>query len=94
MYHRIMQLVIVGVGYVGLVTGLSLAKLGHKISFLDTDKEKIETLNQGIAPFVEPEIEDYLLNSDIQKNVKFYDNYNNIKWDGIDIVIILSLIHI
>lgn len=88
MYHRIMQLVIVGVGYVGLVTGLSLAKLGNKISFLDTDKEKIETLNQGIAPFVEPEIEDYLLNSDIQKNVKFYDNYNNIKWDGIDIVLI------
>ena len=56
MYHQIMKLVIVGVGYVGLVTGLSLAKLGHKISFIDTDKEKINTLSQGLAPFIEPEI--------------------------------------
>jgi len=83
-----MKLVIVGVGYVGLVTGLSLAKLGHKISFIDTDKEKINTLSQGLAPFIEPEIEDYLLNSDIQKNIKFHDSYNNVKWDGVDIVLI------
>ena len=68
MYHQIMKLVIVGVGYVGLVTGLSLAKVGHKISFIDTDKEKIKTLNQGFTPFVEPEIEDYLSNADIKKN--------------------------
>ena len=88
MYHQIMKLVIVGVGYVGLVTGLSLAKLGHKISFIDTDKEKINTLSQGLAPFIEPEIEDYLLNSDIQKNIKFHDSYNNVKWDGVDIVLI------
>ena len=33
MYHQIMQLVIVGVGYVGLVTGYHLAKLGHKSKF-------------------------------------------------------------
>ncbi|RPG61820.1 MAG: UDP-glucose/GDP-mannose dehydrogenase family protein [Flavobacteriaceae bacterium TMED238] len=88
MYHQIMKLVIVGVGYVGLVTGLSLAKVGHKISFIDTDKEKIKTLNQGFTPFVEPEIEDYLSNADIKKNVKFYDSYDNVKWEGIDIVLI------
>ncbi len=83
-----MQLVIVGVGYVGLVTGLSLAKIGHKISFIDTDKDKINTLNQGIAPFVEPEIENYLLNSKIKQNVEFFDSYSNVKWDTIDVVLI------
>ncbi len=88
MYHQIMKLVIVGVGYVGLVTGLSLAKLGHKISFIDTDKEKINSLKHGRAPFVETKIDDYLLNSEIQQNVEFFDNYNNIKWDNIDVVLI------
>tara|TARA_X000000368_G_scaffold415333_1_gene406896 strand:- start:1275 stop:2465 length:1191 start_codon:yes stop_codon:yes gene_type:complete len=83
-----MKLVIVGVGYVGLVTGLSLAKLGHKISFIDTDKEKINSLKHGRAPFVETKIDDYLLNSEIQQNVEFFDNYNNIKWDNIDVVLI------
>ena len=83
-----MKLVIVGVWYVGLVTGLSLAKLGHKISFIDTDKEKINSLKDGRAPFVETKIDDYLLNSEIQQNVEFFDNYNNIKWDNIDVVLI------
>ncbi len=83
-----MQLVIVGVGYVGLVTGLSLAKLGNKVSFIDTDKDKINTLKHGQIPFVEPKIEDYLLNSEINKNVEFFDSYSNIKWDSIDVVII------
>jgi UDPglucose 6-dehydrogenase len=88
MYHQIMQLVIVGVGYVGLVTGLSLAKLGNKVSFIDTDKDKINNLKQGQIPFVEPGIEDYLLNSEINKNVEFFDSYSSIKWDSIDVVII------
>lgn len=83
-----MQLVIVGVGYVGLITGLSFAKIGYKISFIDTDKDKINSLNQQQAPFIEPELKDYLLNSEVQQNIKFFDNYNNIKWDTIDAVII------
>ena len=83
-----MQLVIVGVGYVGLVTGLSLAKLGHKISFIDTDEDKINSLNNGISPFFEPQLEDYLLNPVIQQNVNFFDSYSNINWDNIDVILI------
>ena len=83
-----MQLVIVGVGYVGLVTGLSLAKLGHKISFIDTDEDKINSLNNGISPFFEPQLEDYLLNPVIQQNVNFFDSYSNINWNNIDVILI------
>jgi len=83
-----MQLVIVGVGYVGLITGLSFAKIGYKVSFIDTDKDKINALNHYRPPFIEPELEDYLLNSKVQQNIQFFDNYNDIKWDVIDAVII------
>ena len=41
-----MNIVVIGVGYVGLVTGLSLVRLGNKITFLDTDLSKIQMLNQ------------------------------------------------
>ena len=83
-----MQLVIVGVGYVGLITGLSFAKIGYQVSFIDTDKDKINALNHYRPPFIEPELEDYLLNSKVQQNIQFFDNYNDIKWDVIDAVII------
>ena len=39
-----MKIVIAGVGYVGLVTGLGLAKLNNKIQFLDIDTNKIKNL--------------------------------------------------
>ena len=83
-----MQLVIVGVGYVGLITGLSFAKIGYKVNFIDTDKDKINALNHYRPPFIEPELEGYLLNSKVQQNIQFFDNYNDIKWDVIDAVII------
>ena len=60
-----MNVVVVGVGYVGLITGLSLAKLGNKVTFLDTDKSKIDKLTLGIATFEEPELEDYLNDFDL-----------------------------
>ena len=39
-----MNIIIVGVGYVGLVTGLCFAKLGHKVHFFDIDRDKINSL--------------------------------------------------
>ena len=35
-----MNIVIVGTGYVGLVTGVGLAELGNSVSFIDLDAEK------------------------------------------------------
>lgn len=52
-----MKVAIVGTGYVGLVTGISLASIGHIISCVDTDKNKVSLINQGKSPFYEPNIE-------------------------------------
>ena len=37
-----MNIVIVGTGYVGLVTGVGFAEQGHTVSFIDLDSSKIE----------------------------------------------------
>jgi UDPglucose 6-dehydrogenase len=48
------NIAVVGVGYVGLVTGTCFADLGNKVVALDISEEKIEKLNQGVMPIYEP----------------------------------------
>ena len=83
-----MNIVVIGVGYVGLVTGLSLVKLGNKITFLDTDLDKIQMLNQKKPTFDEPELLDYLTNDKTAKNATFCHSYDDIRWNDADIVLI------
>jgi len=83
-----MNIVIIGVGYVGLVTGLGLAKLNHTIQFLDIDFQKIDRLKNKISPFYEPELENYLNDIEIISKCSFESEYNEINWDDADIVMI------
>ncbi len=83
-----MNIVVIGVGYVGLVSGLGLAKLKHNIQFLDIDESKIDSLKKHQPPFFEPELSDYLNNKEILCNVSFSSEYKNIAWDNVDIVMV------
>ena len=49
-----MRVVMVGTGYVGLVSGVCFADFGHEVVCVDKDPAKIETLNQGGIPIFEP----------------------------------------
>jgi len=49
-----------GAGYVGLTTALHLAWHGHQVAVVDIDPRRIENLTGGIAPFVEPQLEELL----------------------------------
>ena len=55
-----MKLVIVGTGYVGLVSGLCFAEFGFETVCVDKDKERIDSLKSGKCPFYEPGIDDLL----------------------------------
>ena len=55
-----MKLVIIGTGYVGLVSGLCFAEFGFQTVCVDKDTDKIDSLNKGKCPFYEPGLENLL----------------------------------
>lgn len=56
-----MNITIVGTGYVGLVTGTTLAELGNNVYCVDIDEKKVEGMRNGIVPIYEPNLEEMFL---------------------------------
>jgi UDPglucose 6-dehydrogenase len=52
------NIAVVGVGYVGLVTGTCLADLGHRVVCLDVNAERVENLKKAVMPIYEPGLEE------------------------------------
>ena len=83
-----MNISIIGAGYVGLITGIGFAKLNHKVSIVDLNDELIKDLNDNKAPFYEPEIVDYLNDSNVRDNLFFSTNYQKSVDENTDIVFV------
>jgi UDPglucose 6-dehydrogenase len=52
-----MRIVVVGTGYVGLVSGACFADFGHQVTCVDKDNTKIASLTRGEIPIFEPDLE-------------------------------------
>ena len=64
-----MKVSVIGTGYVGLVTGATLADLGNQVVCLDILEEKINILNSGKSPIYEPGLDELLKKGLKNKNL-------------------------
>lgn len=56
-----MQVSIIGAGYVGLITGLGLADIGHEVICVDLDQRRVDRINEGKPPFYEEGLAELLV---------------------------------
>ncbi|WP_308301793.1 UDP-glucose dehydrogenase family protein [Neobacillus cucumis] len=69
-----MKVTVAGAGYVGLVTSACLAELGHQVTCIDVQKEKIDMLQSGHSPIYEPGLEVLLEKNLRKKQLHFTTN--------------------
>ena len=55
-----MKIAVAGTGYVGLVTGVALAHIGHHVTCVDIDEIKIKKMQEGISPIYEEGLEELM----------------------------------
>lgn len=82
----IMRVAIIGTGYVGLTTAVTLAYLGNEVTCLDTNSEKIALLQQGIVPIHEPHLDDVF--ASVNQRMRFTTDYGQADISNTDVIII------
>jgi UDPglucose 6-dehydrogenase len=65
------KIAVIGVGYVGLVTGVCLAELGNEVIGVDINEKRITDLNKGIIPIYEEGLEELVKKNINQKRISF-----------------------
>ena len=81
-----MNILVVGLGYVGTVSALSYSKLGHNVYGCDSNSEKINDLSKSKPPFFEPGL-DQLVNSQASK-LRLFHSLKECIFDDLDFIMI------
>lgn len=71
------QICVIGVGYVGIVTGACFSDLGNKVVALDVNEKRIENLNKGIMPIYEPGLDELVKRNVNAGRLSFTTSYKD-----------------
>ncbi|MFD4144630.1 UDP-glucose dehydrogenase family protein [Streptomyces sp. NPDC058572] len=70
-----MKMTVIGCGYLGATHAACMAELGHEVLGMDSDIDKVHTLNTGKAPFFERDLDDLLAKHTESGRLKFTASY-------------------
>ncbi len=70
-----MNISIIGIGYVGLVTGACFAKLGNRVICVDINRKKVDNINNAISPIYEEDLDELLTTH--KKNITATTDYTH-----------------
>ena len=70
-----MKIAIAGTGYVGLVTGVCLAEMGHDVVCVDIDEKKVRRMESGESPIFEPGLDELMAKN--RERLAFTTDYKN-----------------
>ena len=82
-----MNVVMIGAGYVGLVSGACFAEFGANVNCLDIDKEKIQALKNGIMPIYEPGLDALVATNTASGRLTFGSDFEDVI-PGADLIFI------
>ena len=77
-----MNVVMIGSGYVGLVSGACFSEFGNSVTCIDTDRTKSDALNKGIIPIYEPGLDALVEKNRQQGYLTFTSEYSAIIGDA------------
>ena len=72
-----MKITVAGTGYVGLVTGVCLAEVGHDVTCVDVDEKKVKMMESGISPIYEEGLEELMKKNFAEGRIHYTTDYKN-----------------
>ncbi|MTW87993.1 nucleotide sugar dehydrogenase [Virgibacillus dakarensis] len=71
------KITVAGTGYVGLVAGVCFAEMGHQVTCVDIDENKVNTMKQGISPIYETDLEELMQKNYAAGRIDYTTDYQS-----------------
>ncbi|GAE28408.1 UDP-glucose dehydrogenase [Halalkalibacter wakoensis JCM 9140] len=71
------KIAVAGTGYVGLVAGVCFAEVGHEVTCVDIDEEKVKLMKSGVSPIYEADLEELMKKNYVAGRIDYTTDYRS-----------------